>query len=173
MVLQALKPPEKLVVMGRVFAPFGVSGWIRIQPFTAAAESLLSYPAWWLGRGAEWRKHRIAGSQVQGRTVVAKLEGCDDRDAAAGFRGHEVAVLRDELPKTRENEYYWTDLIGLNVVNGDGEDFGRLVRILRTGANDVLVVEGARERLIPFIEKVIKEVDPAAGVIRVDWGADY
>ena len=159
--------------MGRVLAPFGVTGWIRIQSFAAAAENLLAYPTWWLGRESEWRKYRVAGSRVQGHAVVAKLEGCDDRDAAARLRGQEVAVLRDELPKPGTNEYYWTDLIGLNVVNTAGMDFGRLARIVQTGANDVLVVEGARERLIPFLADVIREVDPAAGVIRVDWDADY
>lgn len=159
--------------MGRVSAPFGVTGWIRVQPFAAAAENLLSYPAWWLGRESEWRQYRVADSRVQGHTVVAKLEGCDDRDAAARLRGHEIAVLRDELPKPGANEYYWIDLIGLNVVNTAGKDFGRVARILQTGANDVLVVEGARERLIPFIASVIREVDPPSGVIRVDWDADY
>lgn len=159
--------------MGRVSAPSGVTGWVKIQPFTAAAENLLSYSSWWFGGDADWREHRVARSQVRGRIVVAKLEGCDDRDAAAQLRGKQVAVRRDELPKTGTNEFYWTDLFGLKVVNSTAEDFGRVARILRTGANDVLVVQGERERLIPFIEDVIREVDLAGGVIRVDWGADY
>jgi 16S rRNA processing protein RimM len=159
--------------MGRVSAPFGVTGWIRVQSFAAAAENLLDYPMWWLGRESEWRQYRVADSRVQGHTVVAKLEGCDNRDAAAGLRGYEVAVPRDELPQAGADEYYWIDLIGLNVVNTAGKDFGRVARILQTGANDVLVVEGTRERLIPFIASVIREVDPPSGVIRVDWDADY
>jgi 16S rRNA processing protein RimM len=159
--------------MGRVSAPFGVAGWIRIQPFTEAAENLVSRPAWWLRHEAGWRKYRVAGARVQGRAVIAKLEGCDDRDTAAGLRGHDVAVAREELPKPAANEFYWADILGLKVVNTEGEEFGRLVRILRTGANDVLVVEGTRERLIPFIESVVREVAPAKGVIRVDWDAEY
>jgi 16S rRNA processing protein RimM len=159
--------------MGRVAAPFGVAGWIRIQPFTEAAENLVSRPAWWLGHETGWRKHRVADARVQGRTVIAKLEDCDDRDTAARLRGQDVAVSREELPKPAANEFYWADILGLKVVNAAGEDFGRLVQILRTGANDVLVVEGTRERLIPFIENVVREVDPATGVIRVDWDADY
>ena len=159
--------------MGRVSAPFGVTGWIRVQSFAAAAENLLDYPMWWLGRESEWRQYRVADSRVQGHTVVAKLEGCDDRDAAGRLRGYEVAVPRDELPQAGANEYYWIDLIGLNVVDTAGTDLGRVARILQTGANDVLVVEGTRERLIPFIAGVIGEIDQAAGVIRVDWDADY
>lgn len=159
--------------MGRVSAPVGVSGWIRIQPYTEALESLLRYPVWWLGSGMEWKQYQVTRADVRGRAVIAKLAGCDDRDEAARLRGQEVTILRDELPRTAANEWYWADLIGLRVVNAAGDDLGRIDRILRTGANDVLVVAGGRERLIPFIADVIREVDLAAGVMRVDWRADY
>ena len=159
--------------MGRVSAPFGVRGWIKVQPFTATAANLVSYTAWWLGRGGGWLKYPVADVQVHGRSVVAQLEGCEDREAAARFRGMQVAIPRDALPTTDANEFYWADLIGLKVVNSAARDLGQVVRILETGANDVLVVEGERERLIPFIADVIREVDLAGGVITVDWGADY
>ena len=159
--------------MGRVSAPFGVKGWIKVQPFTAAAANLVSYTAWWLGRGGGWLKYAVADVQVHGRSVVAQLEGCEDREAAARFRGMQVAIPRDALPTTDTNEFYWADLIGLKVVNSAARDLGQVVRILETGANDVLVVEGERERLIPFIADVIREVDLADGVITVDWDADY
>jgi 16S rRNA processing protein RimM len=99
--------------------------------------------------------------------------GCNDRDSAAGFRGREVAVSRSEFPQAAENEFYWADLVGLSVVNTAGEDLGVVARVFETGANDVLVVEGDRERLIPFIEAVIQQVDLAGRTIRVDWGSDY
>ena len=159
--------------MGRVSAPFGVSGWVRIQPYTESAESLAAYRTWWLGSGSEWTASRVARAQAQGTVIVAKFEGCDDRDAAAALRGQDVAVSRDDLPQAGVNEWYWTDLIGLAVVNTAGDELGRVARIVRTGANDVLVVEGERERLIPFIEDVVREVDLAAGVVRVDWSADF
>ena len=159
--------------MGRVSAPFGVKGWIKVQPFTAATGNLLSYTVWWLGCHDAWLKYAVSNVQVHGRSVVAQLEGCDDREAAARFRGMQVAIPRDVLPKAGTNEFYWADLIGLKVVNSAAQDFGQVVRILETGANDVLVVEGERERLIPFIADVIREVDLAGGVIGVDWSADY
>lgn len=159
--------------MGRVSAPFGVKGWIKVQPYTAAMSNLLAYTTWWLGRNERWLEQRVTQSRVQGRTVVAKLEGCEDRDAATLFNGAQVAVPRDALPKAAANEFYWADLIGLKVVNDAAQDFGRVVRILQTGANDVLVVQGERERLIPFIAEAIGQVDLAGGVIRVNWGADY
>jgi len=160
--------------MGRIAAPFGVKGWVKVQPLTAAANNLLAYPRWWVGRGAEWREYEVAAAKVQtAKAVVARLAGCENRDAAAGFRGAEIAVPRSQLPRTGPDEYYWVDLIGLKVVNGGSQELGSIVGILQTGANDVLVVQGERERLIPFISEVIREVDMASGVMRVEWSADY
>ena len=159
--------------MGRIAAPFGVKGWVRIQPNTAAPGNLLAYKSWWVGREGDWRETAVAEARVQDRAVVARLEGCDDRDAAAALRGKSVAVPREALPRTQSGEYYWADLIGLKVANTAGQDLGQVTGMLQTGANDVLVVAGERERLIPFIAEVIREVDPAAGIVRVEWGADY
>ena len=115
--------PEKLVVMGRIVAPFGVKGWVKVQPLTrAAAKNLLAYPTWWVGR-----RRRVAGARrsrearVQGRTVVAQLEGCDDREAAAALRGQAGGgAARAVARSAQQNEYYWADLIGLKVVNEAG-----------------------------------------------------
>ena len=159
--------------MGRIIAPFGVKGWVKVQPNTAAIENRLAYRTWWVGGEGDWRERAVTEAKVQGRVVVARLTGCDDRDAAASLRGKPVAVPRAALPEARSGEYYWSDLIGLAVVNVAGQDFGRVTQILETGANDVLVVQGERERLIPFIAPVIREVDPGTGTIRVDWGSDY
>lgn len=159
--------------MGRVSAPFGVKGWIKVQPFTAEARNLLDYATWWIGRDDDWQEHRVTRAQVSGRAVLAKLEGCDDRDTAARSKGEQVAVPRDALPEPAADEYYWADLIGLEVVNTAAQDLGCVVRILQTGANDVLVVQGECERLIPFIADVVKRVDLAGRAITVDWSSDY
>ncbi|MDP3686464.1 MAG: ribosome maturation factor RimM, partial [Sulfurimicrobium sp.] len=89
------------------------------------------------------------------------------------LRGCEIAVPRDALPEPAENEYYWSDLIGLCVFNTEQQDLGKVSGLLETGANDVLVVQGDRERLIPFVPQVIQEVDLSAGTIRVEWGLDW
>ena len=159
--------------MGRIAAPFGVKGWVRIQPNTAAPANLLAYKTWWVGTDGDWRETAVAEAKVQGRAVVARLEGCDGRDGAATLRGRTVAVPRAALPATRNGEYYWADLVGLQVTNTAGQALGQVTSIMQTGANDVLVVAGERERLIPFIAEVIREVDIAGGVMRVEWGADY
>jgi 16S rRNA processing protein RimM len=162
-----------MATMGRISAPFGVRGWVKVEPNTAAARNLLAYKTWWLEEGGDWREIAVAEAKVHGRTVLAKLEGCDDRDAAAAWRGRTIAVPRAALPEAKRGEYYWADLIGLAVVNESAQALGRISGILQTGASDVLVVAGERERLIPFIAAVVRDVDLAAGVVRVEWGTDY
>ena len=159
--------------MGRIAAPFGVKGWVNVHPLTATTRNLLDYPVWWLERGGDWKEHEVADAKVHSRKmVIARLAGCQDRDAAVAFRGKWIAVPRSRLPQTRAEEYYWADLIGLAVLNKENQALGRVTGILQTGANDVLVVEGARERLLPFIAPVIRKVDLGAGVVRVDWNGD-
>ncbi len=163
--------------MGRVTAPFGVKGWVKIYALTAQLGNLLDYPVWWLGHDGNWREMRVATAKVHGNTLVAQLAGIEDREAAVVLKGLEVAVPRSQLPGAAENEFYWADLIGLSVVNMERHEFGRVVRVMPTGANDVLIVAGGNgdkgETLIPFIAGVIRQVDLAAGVISVDWGKDY
>ena len=166
-----------MVVMGRVTAPFGVKGWCKVYTLTAQPGNLCSYPVWWLRRDGDWREVKVIAAKVQGNTLVAQLAGIETREAAAALRGSEIGVPREQLPDAARDEFYWADLIGLKVVNAEQHEFGRVIRIVQTGANDVLVVadgnEGAREMLIPFIADAIKEVNVAAGLITVDWGRDY
>jgi 16S rRNA processing protein RimM len=162
-----------MVVMGRVTAPFGVDGRIKLQTFTASPDSLLEYPDWWVGREGSWQRREVEEAAVHGGSVVAKLKECDDRDAALALKGAEVAVPREALPENEAGEYYWADLQGLRVVNLHGEELGRVSHLLATGANDVLVVQGGRERLIPFVDAYVVKVDLAQGELVVDWGADF
>jgi 16S rRNA processing protein RimM len=159
--------------MGRVTGAFGVRGWIKVQPFTATPNSLLAYREWWIGSGGNWQPRKVEEAKVQGDAVAARFAGCTDRDEAARYGGREVAVPRESFPAAEKDEYYWADLIGLSVVNAQGERLGTVSGLFETGANDVLVVEGDRERLIPFIEEVVLDVDLAGRTMRVDWGADF
>ena len=162
-----------MVVMGRVGAPFGIKGWIKVQPFSQTVDGLLRHPVWWLGRDGTWGTARVEGSAIHGRSLIAKLEGCDDRNGAAHLKGLDVAIPRSDLPANADGEYYWSDLIGLQVVNREGESLGRVMRLIETGASPVLVVHGRRERLIPFAQPVVVSVDVAGGTLSVDWGADF
>ena len=155
--------------MGRIRAPHGLKGWIKIQPFTQETEGLLDYPAWWVGSGDEWQQHRISESAVHGSIVVARLEGFTDREAAAGLRGKDIAVPRAVMPQNQEGEFYWNDLIGMEISHRDARKLGRVTKILETGANTVLVVQGDKELLVPFIEDVIVSVDLKARMVIVEW----
>jgi 16S rRNA processing protein RimM len=166
-----------MVVMGRVTAPFGVKGWVKVYTLTAQLGNLCDYPVWWLRREGDWREAHVVAAKVHSNTLVAQLQGVESREAAAALKGFEVGVPREQLPAAKKGEFYWADLIGLKVVNAEQDELGRVARIVQTGANDVLVVTGdsgdGREILIPFIAGAIKEVDVAAGVMLVDWGRDY
>lgn len=173
-----LPQPEDLVVMGRVAAPYAISGWLKIQPFTQEVDSLLDYPQWRIGKNGQWRTCRLLEGKVHGQTLLVSLEGISDRNVAETMQGFEVAVGREELPTPNEGEYYWDQLTGLEVVNLQGEMLGRVVGLLETGAHEVLRVEGEfdgkqKEWLIPFVGAMVQTVDLAAKRIVVDWGLDY
>jgi len=162
-----------MVVMGRIAGAFGIKGWVKVQTFTQSIDGLLAYPTWWLSEGSTWRENKVEEAAVHGRSVIAKLSGVDDRDAAAQLRGTEVAIPRAALPANAGGEYYWSDLIGLQVTNLQGVHLGRVAQLLETAAQQVLLIEGERERLIPFLESVVVSVDVAGGSLVVDWDADF
>lgn len=159
--------------MGRIVAPYGIRGWVKIQPFTRQPQGLLDYPEWQVGREGQWQTRIVEIAKPHGNMVTAKLQGIDDRDQAAVLQGMQIAVSRDDFPEPGSGEYYWADLVGLEVVNEAGVALGRVTEVFETGANDVLMVAGERERLLPFIGPVIRQVDVAGGRITVDWDADY
>jgi len=160
--------------MGRVAAPFGVKGWVKITPFTESPATLARHRRVWVGRQGEWREVTVEEVAVHGASVVARLAGCDDRDAAARLRGVELAVPREVLPAPDPGEFYWADLVGLDVVNTAGEPLGTVQGLFSTGAHDVMRVgEGKGERLLPFVATVVRKVDLATRRIEVDWGLDW
>lgn len=157
-------------MLGRVAGVYGVLGWVRVLSETVPRENILRYAPWHVGG----RQMRVAEGRVHGKGLVARLVGCEDRDQAAALVGQEIAVRREQLPPARADELYWADLEGLAVETLDGVALGRVSHLFDTGANDVLVVRGERERLIPFVwDDVVRDVDLAAGLIRVDWDPDF
>jgi len=161
--------------MGKVVGAQGIQGWVKVQTFTEYIDSLLDYATWYVGNEQDWRPLEVLEANVHGgKVLIAKLQGIADRTTAEKYKGLLIAVPRAELPEQVEGEYYWSDLIGLTVVNLEGVNFGTVDSLLETGANDVLVVKGeSGEKLIPFIDSVIKQVSLKDKSIRVDWQADY
>jgi 16S rRNA processing protein RimM len=160
--------------MGRVTAPYGVKGWVKVTPSTARPDALGRHAKWWVGRNDGWSELEVAESKVHGAILVARLAGCADRDAAARLRGCEIAVPRSALAETGPEEYYWADLVGLDVVDEQGRSLGRVSGLFSNGAHDVMRVgEGKTERLVPFVAAVVRNVDLGGGRIVVDWGLDW
>ena len=160
------------IALGRVGAPHGVRGWLRVQSWTRPPEAILGFERWLVGTDAA--AYRLASGSSDSKGLLARLEGIDDRSAAEALKHAEIRIERADLPPPGPGEWYWADLVGLAVETVDGAALGRVDHLLETGANDVLVVRGDRERLVPWIAgEVVQAVDPAQGRIVVDWDPDF
>jgi 16S rRNA processing protein RimM len=164
--------------MGRLAAPYGIEGWIKARPFTAAPGALLEYDRWWLARQERddaWQAFRVLKSRLHADTVVAQLEGIAAREDAMAWRGALVGVPREMLPHALPGEYYRDELVGLIVVNLEGQGLGRVAGFLESGAHPILQVdaEDGRARLIPWVPAYIDAVDIEARRILVDWPLDF
>ncbi len=180
------------VILGRITGVYGVKGWVKIFSYTDPMESIVDYRPWYIRpenrKKSPWTKVSIEAGKRHAKTVVAKLEHCNDRDEAQAYVGSEIAIELNQLEELRgSDEFYWHDLIGLRVINQQGIELGVVKKLMETGANDVLVVaseqavsdaEGAekeyKERLIPWTMHIaIIAVDLEQGVIEVDWDPDF
>jgi 16S rRNA processing protein RimM len=173
--------PDDLTQVGYVSGPFGVTGSIRVTPFSDDADALLSVKTWWLDKPA-LRSVTVRTAKMHGGDVVAQLVGLVGRDAAEALKGAAVSVPRSQFPQLEEDEYYWSDLIGMDVVNLEGLALGTVTDMMHNGAQSILRIapvpdpaddKKAPERLIPFVDQFVKTVEVAAKKITVDWGLDY
>jgi|WetSurMetagenome_2_1015567.scaffolds.fasta_scaffold137988_2 16S rRNA processing protein RimM len=171
-----------MVVLGRITAPYGVKGWLRLHPFGDDPASWRAMKRWWLGSDENdfsgWRAYPLQTMRLQGKEWVVKLTGVDDRNAAEQMVGSFVGAPRGDLPATDEDEFYWADLIGLAVLNEKQEALGHVTEMIESGAHAVMVVQdgegkAAQKRLLPFVGQVVKDVDIPAGIMRVEWEADW
>ena len=165
---------DRQLTVGKIVGLHGVGGWVKIESYTQPRMAIFAYRPWRLTlHGSEFEVASAQGHE-QGKGMVAKLAHCDDRDAAAKLVGAQIRVPRSALPKPKRGEVYWADLEGLDVVTVEGAPLGKVSHLFATGANDVLVVHGERERLIPYVTgQFVKEVDLQAGRITVDWDPDF
>lgn len=162
------------VVMGRVAGLFGLQGWVKLFSHTEPRTGILDYDPLYRQTPTGWQPLHLEQGRPQGKGIVAKFVGIDDRDAATALLEQTLAVTREQLPTVADDEYYWADLEGLQVLTSDGRELGVIDHLFDTGANDVMVVRGERERLIPFVlDRVVREVDLASGIVRVDWDPEF
>jgi 16S rRNA processing protein RimM len=163
---------QQQVALGYISAVHGIKGWVKVHSWTSPMEAIFEYQPWLLGE--DRKPVKIIDGRKQGKGLAALLPGYDDRDQAVTLVGQQIFVGRDQLPPTEEGKYYWSDLEGLEVHTTGGEVLGKVTRMMETGANDVMVLQGDRERLVPFIQgQYVKRVDLEAGLIEVDWDPDF
>ncbi|XOZ33716.1 ribosome maturation factor RimM [Halomonadaceae bacterium KBTZ08] len=172
-------------ILGQITSVYGVKGWVKVYSYTEPLDNIFQYPNWTLvdGRASSRgeRKVRLVTGKPHGKTLIAKLEGIEDRDQAAGLCGLDIRVETSELPALEEGEYYWYQLQGLRVRTADeGRDLGVVDHLIETGSNDVLVVRAdaastdGRERLIPFLpDEIIREVNLEGGILEADWDPEF
>jgi 16S rRNA processing protein RimM len=165
---------QQRINVGRVSGVFGVKGWVKVFSFTEIRENILNYSPWFLKKDSETRIVNVIDGKLQGKAVVAQLDGVNDRDQAASLMGWDIFITPDQLPDVAEGEYYWSDMIGLNVETNLGVQLGIVDSLFETGANDVVIVKGERERVIPFLQgQTIINIDLDAGKMVVDWDPDF
>jgi 16S rRNA processing protein RimM len=165
------------VCLGRIGAPYGIKGWVKMISFTQPRDNLLSYRVFETDTGKSLEMD--AGKQ-HGKGLIGHFVGYDTPEAARELAGIELAVAAAALPGLEDGDYYWYQLTGLRVVNRAGVVLGRIVSLLETGANDVLVVEATddsiddRQRLLPWLpERVVLSVDLVTAQVLVDWEPDW
>ncbi|MGZ8191806.1 MAG: ribosome maturation factor RimM [Methylococcaceae bacterium] len=165
---------KKLINIGKISGVFGVKGWVKVFSFTDPRDNILDYSPWLLKKSNESRIVEVIDGALQSKAVIAQIKGVTDRDQAASLMGWGIYITPDQLPEIVEGEYYWSDLIGLKVETTQGVQLGTVESLLETGANDVLIVQGDRERVIPFLQgQTITSIDLEAGKMIADWDPDF
>ena len=164
---------DESICVGHIIGVQGVKGWVKVFSDTSPRENILNYSPWKIVTGEKIMNVAVNG-RLQGKNVIAQIDGVEDRDLAAELIGSKIYIEPGQLPKLAEGEYYWSDLIGMKVESLESEPLGTIETMMETGANDVMVLQGDRERLIPFvIDEIVREVDLANKRVVVDWQPDY
>lgn len=174
----------ELLVIGRLTAVYGLKGWLKVYSYTDPIENLFDYKICLVQRQGQWQSVEIEAGRPHGKGLVLKLRGVDTPELGASFTSCDLAIPLSELPSLPADEYYWRQLVGLQVIVDHPERgrllLGRVDHLMETGANDVLVVRGdehsidRRERLLPYLpDQVVLEIDLATQTMRVDWDPDF
>jgi len=166
---------DEFVLIGKVSGVFGIKGWMKVFSFTEPRKNILSYSPLYISKKDGWVEAKVIDGRVQGKGIVMELFGLTEPDHVLPLIGSELAIKRAQFKPTQADEYYWSQLIGLTVINLDDVALGQVDSLLETGAHDVLLVKDHdQELLIPFVmEEVIQSIDLDTGMIQVDWELDY
>lgn len=161
------------VIIGRLGRCYGTRGWLRIQSFTEHPTDLFNYPDWHMQHRGHWQAITVTQHKVHGDSFIIKLADCDTPEQARLYANNPVGIFKQELPILAQEEYYWTDLIGLRVVNSDNIELGIVDHLLETASNDVMVVKGKKRHLLPYTDDVVQSIDLKQKQMIVEWDEDF
>ena len=172
-----MSQPSEYILLGKIAGVSGIKGWVKVFSHTDPRLQITEYKQWYLQRKTEdWKAVQVLNGRVQGKNIVAQLDGVSYRDQAEALIGAKIAIREDQLKSLTSNEYYWKDLIGLKVETIQGENLGSIDWIFNTGSNDVLTLkdEERTERMIPFLHgDVVKSIDLENNLMVVDWDPEF
>lgn len=159
------------IILGRFASTYGIQGWIKVTSYTDPPDNLLQYPSWQVKHQDQWQSIEIEDAKTHNQFIIIKIHGYDTPETVKSFTNELIGVEREELPKLKENEYYWVDLIGLRVVNLEGVELGYIKSLMETASNDVMIIhdKNNQERLIPYLNHVVKSIDLDKKIMVVDW----
>ncbi|MBA5248214.1 MAG: ribosome maturation factor RimM [Gammaproteobacteria bacterium] len=164
---------SKRLLVGTINGLFGVQGWVKIFSHTEPRKNILTYKPWHIEVEGQWQVLEFINGREQGKTIVAKIKDIDSREQAQVLIGTDIYIEKTQLPKLNAGEHYWRDLIGLTVIGQTGFAFGKVVQLVDTGANHVIVVRGEKEYWIPYIAPFLIETDLEKQKILVDWDENF
>jgi len=168
------KKLEEIIVMAKLSSPYGVKGWVKIFSFTEKLDSLLAYKKFFLSKDQKnWLGKEVKEIKLHGKSIIVKFLKIDNRSEAENLKDYLIGVSKDLLPKLNKGQYYWNELIGFEVLNLKNISFGNVDTFIETGANDVIVVMGDKERLIPYTSNTVLKVDTGGEKIIVDWDEEF
>jgi len=161
------------VILGRFGAAYGVRGWLHLISFTDPIDNIFNYTEWHVKHRGKWAILHLEQGKTHGKGLVVKLDEINNREQAREYTNDEISVPREALPELPEDEHFWQDLMGMTVTTKNGITLGIVKDMIATGSNDVFVVAGERERLIPYTDKVIIKIDKNKKEMIVDWDPEF
>ena len=166
---------DKKIYLGKITGVHGIKGWLKIQSYSSPPENILNYSQWIINNQGEEDFYSIEKGRKQNNKIVVKLEKIDDRNTAESLINSKIQILRSDLPKLSNENYYWSDLVGLSVLDSEEEAIGKVESLIATGANDVMVINTSKDErvLVPFVmHEIIKEVNVELNYIKIDWSIE-
>ena len=163
---------DKKIYLGKITGAHGIKGWLKIQSFSSPPENILNYPQWIINNQGEEECYSVEQGRKQNNKIVVKLEKIDDRNTAESLINSKIQILRSDLPKLSNENYYWSDLVGLSVLNSEEKVIGRIESLIETKANDIMVINTSKDErvLVPFVmHEIIKEVNLELNYVKIDW----